>query len=66
MLVVQSSDLLLMDARIPADPKTIGAGRSNSCYGVLLDASDGAIDRGLWIPMGWNGVLKVPVGTAGQ
>jgi hypothetical protein len=61
ILTVQTDNILLMDARTPAEPKLIGAGRSNSCYGVLLDAADGDVTRGLWLPVGWYGVLKIPV-----
>ena len=46
---------------VAREPKLIGAGRSNSCYGVLLDAADGDVTRGLWLPVGWYGVLKIPV-----
>jgi hypothetical protein len=61
MLVVQTSDILLMDIRTPADPKVAGSGRSSACYGMLFDAADGDITRGLWVPAGWYGVLKIPV-----
>jgi hypothetical protein len=61
ILAVQTNDILLMDARTPAAPKVIGSGRANTCYGVLLDSSDGDVNRGLWVPVGWYGVLKVPV-----
>ncbi len=63
ILAVQTSDILLMDARTPTAPKLIGAGHSNACYGVLLDGADGSVDRGLWVPVGWYGVLKIPVKT---
>ncbi len=61
ILAVQTNDILLMDARTPAAPALIGSGRANVCYGVLLDGADGDVTRGLWVPVGWYGVLKVPV-----
>jgi hypothetical protein len=61
MLVVQSNEIELYDARNPADLSFIGAGRASACYGVLLDAADGEITRGLWLPVGWYGVIKIPV-----
>jgi hypothetical protein len=64
MLVVQTSDILLMDARTPSAPKLVGSGRSTACYGLVLDAADGELSRGLWVPVGWYGVLKIPVKSA--
>jgi hypothetical protein len=61
MVVVQSSDIELYDARNPADLTLIGAGHAASCYGVLLDAADGEVTRGLWLPVGWYGVIRIPV-----
>ncbi len=61
ILAVQASDILLMDARDAAHPKQVGAGHSNACYGILLDAADGDAARGLWVPVGWYGVLQIPV-----
>jgi hypothetical protein len=61
MMVVQSSDIELYDARNPADLTLIGAGHAASCYGVLLDAADGEVTRGLWLPVGWYGVIRIPV-----
>lgn len=60
-LVAQTTDILLFDARAPGDLKPLGAGRPDTCYGVQFDAADGDVSRGLWVPTGWYGVLKVPV-----
>jgi hypothetical protein len=58
---VQSNDILLFDARNAAQPVLVGEGHSNMCYGVLFDAADGDVTRGLWVPVGWYGVLQIPV-----
>jgi hypothetical protein len=34
------------------------------CYGVLLDGADGSVDRGVWLPIGWYGVMHIPVEAA--
>jgi hypothetical protein len=64
ILAVQTNGILLMDARTPSTPTPIGAGRSTACYGVLLNAADGDVMRGLWVPVGWYGVLPIPVKSA--
>ena len=61
ILVVQSTDIKLFDARDPSDLTLVGSGNASMCYGVLLDAADGALGRGVWLPVGWYGVLHVPV-----
>jgi len=61
ILAVQANNILLMDARTPAAPALIGARQATTCYGVLLDGADGDVTRGLWVPVGWYGVLKVAV-----
>jgi hypothetical protein len=62
LLVVQSSAIELFDATAPADLKLIGAGDPNICYGVALDGADGEVARGLWLPIGWYGVMHIPAG----
>lgn len=61
MVVVQGNDIQLFDARNPADLNFLGSGPTASCYGVLLDAADGEATRGLWLPAGWYGVIRIPV-----
>jgi hypothetical protein len=63
MVVVQSNEIRLYDARNPADLTFVGSGQAASCYGVLLDAADGEAARGLWLPAGWYGVIHIPVRT---
>ena len=63
MLAAQSSQIELFDASQPPALELIGSGNAQSCYGVLLDKGDGDISRGLWLPLGWYGVVKIPVGV---
>lgn len=63
MLVAQAAQIELYDARNPADLTLIGAGNGSVCYGLSLDAADGEISRGLWVPVGWYGVVRIPVGA---
>jgi hypothetical protein len=65
LLVVQTDNVELFDARNPAELITAGSGNVSLCYGVLLDGADGEVGRGLWLPIGWYGVVKIPAG-AGQ
>ena len=64
MIVLQTAKIELYDARNPADLLPIGTGEAATCYGVLLNGADGEITRGLWLPMGWYGMIHIPV--AGQ
>jgi len=66
LLAVQSNEILLFDVAHPAEPALAGRGRSNTCYGVLLDAADGEAARGLWVPVGWYGVLQIPAKKSPQ
>lgn len=61
LVAVQANQISIFDATNPADPKPIGGGRSNNCYGVILDGADGDVARGLWVPIGWYGVIRIPV-----
>lgn len=61
LLVAQSGALWLFDAGTPEQPRPLGTGEINSCYGLQLNAGDGDAERGLWLPMGWYGVVHIPV-----
>ncbi len=61
LLVVQNDNIELYDARNPATLPRIGSGNASMCYGLLLDGADGAVDRGVWLPVGWYGVLYIPI-----
>lgn len=63
LLVVQSSTIDLFNATDPADLVRIGSAPNDVCYGLMLDGADGEVTRGLWLPVGWYGVIHVPVGT---
>jgi hypothetical protein len=61
LLVAQASRILLFDLASPARPRLAGTGEANSCYGIQLSAADGSVERGLWLPMGWYGVVHIPI-----
>ncbi|HEV8541695.1 MAG TPA: beta-propeller domain-containing protein [Verrucomicrobiae bacterium] len=61
LLAIQGNQISIFDATDAGAPKPIGGGTANTCYGVLLDGADGDISRGLWVPIGWYGVIKIPV-----
>ena len=64
LLVVQNNDIELYDGRDPSVLAPLGSGNVSLCYGVLFDGADGAVDRGLWLPIGWYGVVHIPVKAA--
>jgi hypothetical protein len=64
LLVVQSAEIQLFDARNPAGHVEVGSGHASLCYGVLLDGADGTVERGVWLPIGWYGVIHIPVEAA--
>ncbi|MBI2929351.1 MAG: beta-propeller domain-containing protein [Verrucomicrobia bacterium] len=60
LVVVQTPNRLeLFDATDPLDLKSVGSGGLSSCLGFSLDAADGALERGLWLPLGDYGVRRV-------
>jgi hypothetical protein len=63
LLVVQSGTIDLYDAADPTDLSLVGSAPNDVCYGLLLDGSDGEVSKGLWLPVGWYGVIHIPVGT---
>jgi hypothetical protein len=65
LLAVRSSQIVLFDAQTPFRLSEIGAGQPNACYGVQLSAADGSVERGLWVPMGWYGVVHIPARPGG-
>jgi hypothetical protein len=54
---------LLYDVTEPAKPKPLAASDYNGCYWADLSKADGALDRGLWLPLGVYGVKVIPVAT---
>jgi hypothetical protein len=63
LLVVQSGTIELFNATTPAELVRIGSAPNDVCYGLMLDGADGEVARGLWLPVGWYGVIHVPAGT---
>lgn len=58
-----NSAYLLYDATNPSKPKLVGGSDSNGCYWANLSKADGALNRGLWLPLGAYGVKTIPVTT---
>lgn len=63
LLVAQTGRIDLFDARNPADLVPLNSGTFSMCYGVVLDGADGEVARGLWLPIGWYGVIQIPTGV---
>jgi hypothetical protein len=62
LLAVQTSDTIeLFNKAIPATLSLLGQNPSQSCIGYDVGNADGAVDRGLWLPLGDYGVLKISV-----
>lgn len=55
---------LLYDATNPVKPKFLAASDYNGCYWANLSKADGALDRGLWLPLGVYGVKMLPIPTS--
>ncbi|HEX7858987.1 MAG TPA: beta-propeller domain-containing protein [Verrucomicrobiae bacterium] len=64
LLAVQSARIDLYDASVPTDLVPVGSGLVSGCFGVVLDGADGSLVDGLWLPIGWYGVVHIPAGVA--
>lgn len=62
LLAVQFSDnaLTLFDATNGAELRQVGERAAGSCMWYDLTKADGALGRGLWLPLGAYGVANVP------
>ena len=58
LLVAQTDQVELYNATTPAALHLIGSDAVSLCYGMNIDAADGDVNRGLWIPMGGTEWLK--------
>jgi hypothetical protein len=63
MLAVQTTDskTILFNKANPGALLKVGEGRPPGCVWTDLEHSDGALDRGLWLPLGAYGVTRIPV-----
>jgi hypothetical protein len=62
LLAVQiSNDIQLYNKAAPATMVFLGEGGPQGCLGYTLGNADGAVDRGLWLPLGDYGVGRVDV-----
>lgn len=52
---------LLYDATNPVKPKFLTSSDNNGCYWANLSKADGALNRGLWLPLGVYGVKVIPI-----
>jgi len=65
LLAVQNSnDIQLYNKAAPSTMVLLGEGGPQGCLGYTLDNADGAVDRGLWLPLGDYGVARVNVQSA--
>jgi len=62
LLAVQATDnsLLLFDASDGSALREVGQSHSTGCVWFDLTHADGALGRGLWVPLGAYGVAQVP------
>ncbi len=63
LLAAQSSAIELYRLTQPGQPELVGRGSPEGCFSGLLQGADGDPARGLWVPLGWYGVIHVPVKT---
>jgi hypothetical protein len=63
LLALQETDssVDLFDIQSPANLLPIGRGRPPGCLWFNLDRSDGALTRGLWVPLGMYGADHIPL-----
>jgi hypothetical protein len=54
---------LLYDATDPVKTKLLSTSDYNGCYWADLRKADGALNRGLWLPLGVYGVKVIPITT---
>jgi hypothetical protein len=62
LLAAQQTDnsLTLFDASDGAALRRVGGGQPGGCFWFDLTRADGALGRGLWLPLGTYGVAKIP------
>jgi len=62
LLAVQAGGMLeLFNIADSASPVLLGSGEPPGCLGMNLPFADGAVDRGLWVPLSTYGVWRLPV-----
>jgi hypothetical protein len=60
LLAVQLNEgIQLFDKSRPSSLVSLGQDAFQSCLGYTLDSADGAVNRGLWLPLGDYGVVKI-------
>jgi hypothetical protein len=65
LLAARSGNQLnLFGVANPAAPVDLGEGGLPGCLWFDLRSADGAVDRGVWLPLGLYGVAEVPVLSA--
>jgi hypothetical protein len=56
-----NSDVLLFDASSPSSLPQCGKGGPPGCLWFDLNAADGSLGAGLWLPLDDYGVVSVPI-----
>jgi hypothetical protein len=65
LLVVQNGNQVsLFNVASPSAPAFLVSGGPSGCLGFDLNQADGALDRGLWLPLGVYGISAVPIPAA--
>ena len=64
LLAAQQTDniVVLFDASDGAALRQVGQSKPTGCLWFNLGHADGALGRGLWVPLGAYGVEKIPAG----
>lgn len=64
LFVTQAGDgLRLFDVTDAAAPVSVGRGAPDGCFWYDLTYADGALNRGVWLPLGIYGVDVIPVSS---
>jgi hypothetical protein len=62
LLAVQAGgELKLFNVADSASPALLSSGHPPGCLGMNLPSANGAVDRGLWVPLSTYGVWRLPV-----
>ena len=55
----EANQVQLFDVTTPASPNSLGGGGPDGCVYFDLDQADGALQGGVWLPLGMYGVDRV-------
>jgi hypothetical protein len=61
LLVQAGGQVVMMDISDPDLPRRVGGETPPGCVWVPLNRAEGGADRGIWVPLGLNGVWRLPI-----